>query len=126
MWRCADVPRHYYADATWFTDAERLALTGRNSTPYADVVARHYHYLTQADSPNRLMYVDINTYMSDDLLPMTDRMTMGVSLEGRLPFLDYRLVEWALALPSESENTPGGLANISCGRPCGVFCRMKY
>ena len=39
----------------------------------------------------QLMFVDMNTSLSDDLLPMTDRMTMGVSLEGRLPFLDYRL-----------------------------------
>jgi asparagine synthase (glutamine-hydrolysing) len=95
-----DVDRHYYEDNTWFSDAERRALTGRNGAPYADVVALHYARLPGADPVNRLMFVDANTYMSDDLLPMTDRMTMGVSLEGRVPFLDYRLVEWALALPS--------------------------
>lgn len=95
-----DVPRHYYDDATWFTDAERLALTGRNGRPYAGVVRHHYNRLNGADPVNRLMFVDINTYMSDDLLPMSDRMTMGTSLEGRLPFLDYRLIEWALALPA--------------------------
>jgi asparagine synthase (glutamine-hydrolysing) len=96
-----DVPQHYYEDTTWFSDAERIALTGHNSAPFAEVVAQHYNRLSWADPMNRLMFVDINTYMSDDLLPMTDRMTMGVSLEGRIPFLDYRLIEWALALPAD-------------------------
>jgi len=96
-----NVDRHYYEDGMWFSEAERLALMGRNSAPYADVVAHHYDRLPWADPVNRLMFVDMNTYMSDDLLPMTDRMTMGVSLEGRVPFLDYRLVEWALALPGD-------------------------
>lgn len=96
-----DVARHYYEDTAWFSEAERLALTGRNGASYAQVVAHHYDRLPWADSVNRLMFVDMNTYMSDDLLPMTDRMSMGVSLEGRLPFLDYRLIEWAMALPAE-------------------------
>jgi asparagine synthase (glutamine-hydrolysing) len=96
-----NVDRHYYDDTAWFTDAERLALTGNNGSSFAEVVSHHYHRLPWADPVNRLMFVDMNTYMSDDLLPMTDRMTMGVSLEGRVPFLDYRLVEWSLSLPGE-------------------------
>lgn len=96
-----NVERHYYDDTAWFTDAERLALTGNNGSSFAQVVSHHYRRLPWADPVNRLMFVDMNTYMSDDLLPMTDRMTMGVSLEGRVPFLDYRLVEWSLSLPGE-------------------------
>jgi asparagine synthase (glutamine-hydrolysing) len=94
-----NIDRHYYADTAWLTPAERLALTGDNGTAFAEVISRHYDHLAGADPVNRLMFVDMNTYMSDDLLPMTDRMTMGVSLEGRVPFLDYRLIEWALSLP---------------------------
>jgi asparagine synthase (glutamine-hydrolysing) len=96
-----NVDRHYYEDTSWFTDAERVALTNLNGASFAEVVSHHYRRLPWADPVNRLMFVDINTYMSDDLLPMTDRMTMGVSLEGRVPFLDYRLIEWALALPGD-------------------------
>lgn len=95
------VDRHYYEDTTWFTEAERRALTGRNGSAYAAVVREHYHRLGWADPINRLQFVDMNTYLSDDLLPQVDRMTMGVSLEGRTPFLDYRLIEWSLTLPSE-------------------------
>lgn len=94
------VDQRWYEDTTWFSEAERFALTKRNGTAYAEVVSQHYNRLPWADPVNRLMFVDMNTYLSDDLLTQVDRMTMAVSLEGRLPFLDHRLVEWALALPS--------------------------
>ncbi len=53
------------------------------------------------------LYADINTYLPEDLLTLLDRTTMAVSVEGRVPFLDYRLVEAALAVP-EKLRTPGG------------------
>jgi asparagine synthase (glutamine-hydrolysing) len=96
-----DIDEHYYTDTIWFRDDERRALTGRNGRPYAQTVHHYYHRLPWADPINRLMFVDMNTYLSDDLLLQVDRMSMAVSLEGRLPFLDHRLVEWAMALPGE-------------------------
>ncbi|MGH7255178.1 MAG: asparagine synthase (glutamine-hydrolyzing), partial [Nitrospirales bacterium] len=53
------------------------------------------HYLDQA------MYVDIKTWLPDDILVKMDRATMAHSLEARAPFLDYRLVEFAASLPIE-------------------------
>lgn len=49
---------------------------------------------------------DLDTYMAEDLLLLLDRTTMAASVEGRVPFLDHRLVEAALAVP-ESVRTPG-------------------
>jgi len=51
------------------------------------------HYL------NRAMYVDLKTWLVDDILVKADRASMAHGLEVRAPFLDYRIVEFAAALP---------------------------
>ena len=54
-----------------------------------------------ADSLWKLMDVDLATQLPDDLLALTDRMTMMTSLECRVPFLDKGVVEVAAKMPSE-------------------------
>ena len=46
----------------------------------------------------RCQYTDMVTDLSDSLLVKVDRMMMGFSLEGRVPFLDHRIVEFGLGL----------------------------
>lgn len=53
------------------------------------------------DFLSRIMYVDYNTYLPGDLLVKEDRMSMAVGLEGRVPFLDKDLVEFAAMLPAD-------------------------
>ncbi len=53
----------------------------------------------EADLLNRLLAVDQQTYLVDDLLTVADRTSMAVSLELRVPFLDHPLVEFMAQVP---------------------------
>jgi asparagine synthase (glutamine-hydrolysing) len=53
------------------------------------------------DLLSRMLHFDTKTWLVDDLLTKADRMSMGSSLELRVPFLDYKFVEFAASLPSK-------------------------
>jgi asparagine synthase (glutamine-hydrolysing) len=61
------------------------------------------------DELTRLLEVDSETQLPDDLLLLTDKMSMAVSLECRVPLLDHELVELAAAMPSSIKIRGGRL-----------------
>ena len=59
-----------------------------------------------------MLAIDYKTYMLDDILTKVDRATMSVSLEGREPLLDYKLIEFVATLPSAYKYKNGTTKHI--------------
>ncbi|MEQ3638377.1 MAG: asparagine synthase (glutamine-hydrolyzing) [Alteromonas sp.] len=66
-----------------------------------------YHKADGPDHLSKILYTDIKTYMTGDILVKVDRMSMANSLEVRAPILDYQVAEFAATLPSSQKYRDG-------------------
>ncbi len=81
---------------------DELAVIGmqeRRAYPYREQVLAEARTLYLQDYARQAMYSDTHIFLCS-ILDRNDRMTMGASIECRVPFLDYRIVEGLAALPS--------------------------
>jgi asparagine synthase (glutamine-hydrolysing) len=91
--------------SSYFSARHKRALWLPNLVAGLDLARAEKHLVElydHAPANNRLdrtLYTDTKSYLAGDLLVKADRMTMAASLEGRSPFLDHVLVEWAARLP---------------------------
>lgn len=60
----------------------------------------------QRDDLSSMLYLDTKIWLPDNLLMRGDKMGMAASLEVRMPFLDYRLIEYAASIPSNVKIKP--------------------
>jgi len=93
----ADSPEAlYYGLVSQWSDPTALVL-GASELPTA--LTQRDQWAAVPDFFRRMMFLDIITYLPDDILVKLDRATMGVSLESRVPFLDHRIIEFSWRLP---------------------------
>jgi asparagine synthase (glutamine-hydrolysing) len=90
-----------YKDLLYTEDFVSAAGTGQS------VLAPYYNRSTDWDALSRMLYIDLKTWLVDDLLIKADKMTMAHGLELRVPFLDHRVVEFAATIPSSMKIRKG-------------------
>src|SRR5262245_18940299 len=81
------------------SDLQALGFIDSPALEYRRQVLHDAKSLYPHEPVRQAMYLDLQTYLGS-LLDRNDRMTMGASIECRVPFLDYRLVEGIAAMPS--------------------------
>lgn len=95
----------YLGYGTYFTDEMRARLFSsdlRNATAGMDAYSehrRHFARVKNAAPLNRMLYVDMKTFLPSLNLLYTDKTAMAATLEVRVPFLNRELVEFAARMP---------------------------
>lgn len=99
--------RAYFRDMSFLFRPEQKAEllrpeAARNMDPEAafGVLGRHFEENRSDDVVSRVQYVDMMTYLPEDILVKVDRMSMAHSLEVRSPILDHKVMEYVARLPS--------------------------
>lgn len=100
-------PPARYADVFGYRGGDRrdgllsadLALEAGNRPDFG-LIRDLYDRAEGTDYLSRMQYIDLLSYLPDDILVKTDRMSMLNSLEVRVPLLDHRVIEYAATIPS--------------------------
>ena len=97
-------PDERYENYVRVFDAEKLSdLVVRQAGERSIALGTAFDHADSRDALNRLIEVDLRTQLPDDLLSLTDRMSMAASLECRVPLLDDSLVQLASRLPANQK-----------------------
>jgi len=91
----------FNATSVFPDDLAALGVPDTAQFEFREQVVREAQSVYPGEPARQAMYADLQTFLCS-LLDRNDRMTMGASIECRVPFLDYRLVEGLSSLPSSA------------------------
>jgi asparagine synthase (glutamine-hydrolysing) len=100
-------PARYARYVSWCDAAMRTRLYSDDfaslvaDSPAADVIAGPWDSATGKDVLDKMLEVDVNTYLPGDLIPKIDIATMAHGLEARSPLLDHEVMELAASIPAD-------------------------
>lgn len=106
-WMRQPLRERYQSISNDVTDSIKHAMYHEEFATHVGVAVRDYFTslfdrMSQEHSDMaRMAYADINSWLPEDLLLKADKMTMATSVELRVPLLDYRLMEFCVALPDQ-------------------------
>ena len=86
----------YLGFVSHWGNPESIVLNGKEPDT---LLNREILKLSDFTQVQKMMLLDLLTYLPDDILTKVDRAAMGVSLETRIPFLDHNIVEFAWRMP---------------------------
>jgi asparagine synthase (glutamine-hydrolysing) len=102
-----DFEERYLGFGTYFTDDAKQQLYSddlRAATREVDAYSTHRRYFARVENAaplNRLLYVDLKTFLPCLNLITTDKTSMAANLEVRVPFLNRQMIEFAARMPPE-------------------------
>lgn len=107
----SDIPlEQAYAGVSFYETKQKKALYSNKFLNQADesnvfdCLKPYYQKVSDQDAQSKMQYLDVKSWLVDDLLIKADRMSMAASLELRVPFLDHRFLELAAKMPSKYRN----------------------
>jgi asparagine synthase (glutamine-hydrolysing) len=97
----------YFGSGTSFSEEQKQELYNdstkdkvRGYSPHV-TISKFKNRMTKLSDLNKMIYIDVKTWLPDCLLMNEDKMGMAASIESRIPFLDYRVVEFAATIPDK-------------------------
>jgi asparagine synthase (glutamine-hydrolysing) len=100
-----DAEQRYVDALVLFQQDERVSLYSRDLRQALAIAAERaleclFDRFSGLSLQSRMMRVDFETYLPEDVLTKVDRMSMAHSIESRVPILDNEVIEFAAALPA--------------------------
>jgi asparagine synthase (glutamine-hydrolysing) len=122
-----DAPRNelFHMTNVFSEDEKKLLFSKEVDFAHSMTLVKNYYDKVKKVHPiNQVLFVFSQSWLVEDLLMKADKMTMANSIELRVPFLDYRLVEWAARAPvSLKIGTMNG--EVVTKRILRIYCQDK-